>query len=96
MDGIDFDKELSIFLVEARLVLWNKTDGIYNERNETKEAWTEVCICFLEDFEAVDVPKKVCRKYCHYFLTQLIEIHTNFIFYHITYPTVHIFDTVRC
>jgi len=65
---IDFDKELSIFLVEARHVLWNKTDDIYKDRNETKQAWREVCVCLQEDFEAVDVQKISCHKYCHYLL----------------------------
>jgi hypothetical protein len=45
MGDIDFDKERSILLVEARRLLWNKTDDIYRDRNETKEAWTEVYIC---------------------------------------------------
>jgi hypothetical protein len=57
MGDIDFDKELSILLVEFRPVLWNKTDDIYKDRNETKEAWTDVCICIQEDFDAVDVPQ---------------------------------------
>jgi len=45
----DFDIELSISLVEARPVLWDKTDDMYKEKNETKKAWTEVCICLQED-----------------------------------------------
>ena len=69
MGDIDFDKELSIYLVEARRVLWNKKDDIYKDWNETKKAWTEFCVCLQEDSEAVDVFKKTC-KYCHYFLTQ--------------------------
>ena len=58
MGDIDFGKELSIYLAEARPVLWDKTDDIYKDRNETKKAWTEVCICLQEDSEAVDVKKK--------------------------------------
>ena len=47
-----------ISLVEVRPVLWDKTDDIYNDRIETKNAWREVCICPLEDFEALlDVQK---------------------------------------
>lgn len=49
----DFDIELPISLVEARPLLWDKTDGIYNDSNETK-AWTEVCVCLQEDFEALE------------------------------------------
>ena len=30
---------------------WNKAENIYEEGNETKKAWTEVCICLQEDFE---------------------------------------------
>jgi ribulose kinase len=55
MVHIDLDKELSIFLEEARPVLWNKTNYINKDRHETKKAWTEVCICLQEAFEAVDV-----------------------------------------
>jgi hypothetical protein len=40
-------------LVEARPVLWDKTDGIYKDRNKTKKARREVCICLQEDFEAL-------------------------------------------
>jgi hypothetical protein len=32
----DFDIDLLISLVEARPVLWDKTDDIYKDRNETK------------------------------------------------------------
>jgi len=52
--------------VEARPVLWDKTDDIYKDRNETKKAWADVCICLQEDFEALeDVQKSTCRKYRH-------------------------------
>jgi hypothetical protein len=30
--------------VDARPVLWDKTDDIYKDRIETKKAWREVCI----------------------------------------------------
>jgi len=40
-----------ISLLEAGPVLWDKTDDIYKDRNETKKAGREVCICLQEDFE---------------------------------------------
>jgi len=52
-DDFDFEIELSKYLEEARPLLWDKTDGIYNDKNEAKKAWTEVCICLHEDFEAL-------------------------------------------
>jgi len=58
MGDIEFDIDLLISLVEARPVLWDKTGDIYKDRNETKKAWREVCICLQEDFEALgDVQK---------------------------------------
>jgi len=42
-----------ISLVEARPMLWAKTDDIYKDRNETKKAWREVCNRLQEDFEAL-------------------------------------------
>ena len=58
MGDFEFDTDLLISLVEARPVLWDKTDDIYKNRNETKKAWREVCICLQEDFEALgDVQK---------------------------------------
>ena len=53
MGDFEFDKELLISLMEARPVLWDKKDDIYKERIETKKAWTEVCTCLQEDFEAL-------------------------------------------
>jgi hypothetical protein len=38
MGDFEFDTGLLIFLVEARPMLWDKTDDIYKERNETKKA----------------------------------------------------------
>jgi hypothetical protein len=56
VDDFDLDIDLLISLVEARPVLWDKTHDIYKERNETKNAWKEVCL--QEDFEALgDVQK---------------------------------------
>jgi len=58
MGDFEFDIYLLISLVEARPVLWDKTDDIYKDRNETKKAWREICICLQEDFEALgDVQK---------------------------------------
>jgi hypothetical protein len=59
MGDFEFDIDLLISLVEARSVLWDKTDDIYKDRNETKNAWREVCICLQEDFETLDVKKKL-------------------------------------
>jgi len=38
MSDFELDVELSISLVESRPILWDKTDYIYKERNETKMA----------------------------------------------------------
>jgi len=45
MGDIDFSKEMSIYLVEARPVLWNKTDDVYKDRNETKKKGMERSLC---------------------------------------------------
>ena len=58
MGDFEFDTDLLISLVEARPVLWDKADDIYKDRNETKKAWREVCICLQEDFEALGDVKK--------------------------------------
>jgi hypothetical protein len=52
MGDFEFNINLLISLVEAR-PLWDKTDDIYKDRNETKKAWREVCICLQEDFKAL-------------------------------------------
>jgi hypothetical protein len=57
-DDFNFDIELSIHLVEARPVLWDKMSDIYKDRNETKKSWTEVCVCLQEGFEASEYVKK--------------------------------------
>jgi len=36
--------DLLIYLVDARPVLWDKTDDIYNDRIETKKARREVLV----------------------------------------------------
>ena len=53
----ELDVELSVSLVECRPILWDKTDDIYKQRNETKMAWGGMCIGVKEDFEA---PGDVC------------------------------------
>jgi hypothetical protein len=66
MDDFEFYIDLLISLGEARPVLWDKTDDIYKDRNETRKAWREVCICLQEDFEALgDVQKNAFVEYCH-------------------------------
>jgi len=47
MGDFEFDSDFFITLVEARPMLWDKTDDIDKDRNETKrkKAWREVCIC---------------------------------------------------
>jgi hypothetical protein len=58
MGDFDFDIELLISLVDARPVLWDKTDDIYKDGIETKKAWREVYVCLQEDFEALGDVKK--------------------------------------
>jgi len=58
MGDFVFEIDLLISLVEARPVLWDKTDDIYKDRNEPKKAWTEVCICLQGDFEALGIVQK--------------------------------------
>jgi len=53
MGDFEFDTDLLISLVEARPVLWDKTDDIYKGRKETNKTWKEVCICLQEEFEAL-------------------------------------------
>ena len=66
MGDFQFDTDLLISLVEARPVLWDKTEDTYKDRIETKKAWREVCICLQEDFEALSgVQKNAFGEYCH-------------------------------
>ena len=66
MGDFDFDIDLLISLLEARPVLWDKTNDIYKDRNETKTTWRKVCICLQEDFEALGgVQKNAFGEYCH-------------------------------
>jgi hypothetical protein len=70
MGDFEFYIDLLISLVEARPVLWDKTDDIYKNRNETKKAWREVRICLQEDFEVLgDVKKNAFGEYCHILLS---------------------------
>jgi len=62
MGDFDFDIELLIFLVDARPVLWDKTDDIYKDRIEIKNAWREVYVCLQEDFEALGDIKNACTE----------------------------------
>ena len=66
MGDFEFYTDLLISLVEARPVLWDKTDDSYKDRNETRKAWREVCICRQEGFETLgDAQKNAFGKYCH-------------------------------
>jgi hypothetical protein len=48
--------------VDDRPVMWDKTNGIYKDRIETKKTWTEVCLFLQEDLEALGyVKKRFCR-----------------------------------
>ena len=59
----------------------DKTDDNYKNRNETKKAWREVCICLQEDFEALgDVKKTLWVSIATIYLTQLIENKLTFFF----------------
>jgi len=49
----EFDIDLLISLVEARPVLWDKTDVIYKNRKEMKMEWRKDGICLQEIFEAL-------------------------------------------
>ena len=90
----EFDIGLLVPLVEARPVLWDKSDDIYKDRNETKKAWREVCICLQEDFEALgNAQKTLLVNTAIIYRTQLIAIHTNLGLssFYFMYSTVHIF-----
>jgi len=53
MGDLEYDIDLLISLAEVGPVLWDKTDDIYKDRNQTIKAWREVCICLQEDFETL-------------------------------------------
>ena len=64
MGDPEFDIDLLISLVEARPVLWDKTDDNYIDRKETKKAWKDVCMCLQEDFEVLgDVQRNAFGEY---------------------------------
>ena len=87
MGDFEFDTDLLISLVEARTVLWDKTDGSYKDRNKTKKAWREVCICIQEGFETLGDAKKktLLVNIAITCLTQLIEIYTIFFLFYVLY-----------
>jgi hypothetical protein len=93
MDDFELDVDLLIFLVEARPVLWDKTHDIYNDRNATKKALREICICLQEGFEALEDAKKAhLVSTAMIYWTRLIAVHKNLGLFHFMYSTVHIFD----
>ena len=47
----DIDIDVLITLVEARPVLWDKTQEIYKDRNATRKAWQEVCMELKGEFK---------------------------------------------
>ena len=65
MGGFEFDIELLVSLVEARPVLWDKTDDIY--RQERKVTGMERrSYLSSRDFEALgDVQNNGFGEYCH-------------------------------
>ena len=74
-------------------MLWDKTDDIYKDRNETKKAWREVCICLQEDLEALgDVQKDGFGEHCHNLLnTADCNSYKIMFFFYFMYSTVHTF-----
>lgn len=56
--SVEIDVDVLISLVEARPTLWDKTIASYKNRNETKEAWKEVCIGLNSSFEELDDNEK--------------------------------------
>jgi len=49
MGDFEFDTDLLISLLEARLVLWDKTDDIYKDRKETKKkTWRDILIICMK------------------------------------------------
>lgn len=52
------DVDVLISLVEARPSIWDKTIAAYKNRNETKQAWKEVCIGLNSNFEDLDDDEK--------------------------------------
>ena len=72
-------------------MLWDKTDDVYRDRNETKKAWREVCVCLQEHFETLqDAQKNAFGEYCHNLLNA-VDLNSYF-FFHFMYSAVHIFD----
>ncbi|CAH1969927.1 unnamed protein product [Acanthoscelides obtectus] len=51
---MNIDNDLLIALVEARPVLWDKTLDIFKGRNDTREAWSQVCYELNEDVKDME------------------------------------------
>jgi len=76
MGDFEFDIDLLISLP----VLWDKTDDVYKDRNETKKAWREVFVCLQEDFESLgDAQKNAFGEYCHNLL-KTADLNSNYFF----------------
>jgi len=54
--NLDIDHLIS--LVETKPVLWDKTLGIYKDRNETKKAWIEIFKEINNGFENLEDKEK--------------------------------------
>ncbi|CAH2001407.1 unnamed protein product [Acanthoscelides obtectus] len=52
------DNELLIHCVQTRPVLWDKTLESFKDRNVTRNAWHEVCLELLKDFDNLEDSKK--------------------------------------
>ena len=85
MGDFGFDTDLLISLVEARPVLWDKTDDSYKDRSKTKKAWREVCVCLQEDFETLeDAQKNAFGEYCHNLLNTA-DLNSYFFSFYVFY-----------
>ncbi|KAJ8884468.1 hypothetical protein PR048_016325 [Dryococelus australis] len=51
--------EFLISLIEARLVLWDKTMNLFKDRIATRNVWCEVCLELKPDFEDLEDGKKI-------------------------------------
>lgn len=54
----DIDNDVLISLVEARPVLWDKTLDSFKDRNQTRDAWREVCCALKNNFEDMEDKEK--------------------------------------
>ncbi|CAH2014592.1 unnamed protein product [Acanthoscelides obtectus] len=55
---MNIDNDILIALVEARLVLLDKTLEIFKGRNATREALSQVCCELNEDFKEMESKEK--------------------------------------